>query len=95
MDKQVLIAPITTERSTAFAKSGFYTFAVSQKMRKGEIKKAIEDQFQVNVVEIRTIRMPGKKRRKGKYMREVSSPSWKKAIVKIKKDQKIPIFEVG
>lgn len=95
MIQQLLIKPIITEKSISQTKKGFYTFAVNNFSRKGEIKKTIEDQFNVDVLAIRTIRMPGKTHRSGKTMKKVYLPSWKKAIVKLAKDQKITLFEVG
>lgn len=95
MNKIILKKPIITEKSIAKAKLGFYTFAVDKDAGKETIKKAVEDQFGVNVVSIKTVKMPGKTRKVGKLRKEICTSSWKKAIVKLKKEQKIPIFEVG
>lgn len=95
MMKKQIKKPIITERSIEKAKNGFYSFAVSVDFTKSEIKQAVEEQFKVNVVNVRTITMPGKSKRAGKYRKENKSSPWKKAIVKLKKEQTIPIFEVG
>lgn len=87
--------PIITERSIKQTKKGFYTFGVEKTARKEEIKKAVENQFQVNVVSIKTIKMSEKTRRSGKSMRKSVTPQWKKAIIKIKDGQKIALFEIG
>lgn len=91
----ILKRPIITERSTLAAKKGFYTFAVVKNARKEQIKKAIEDQFGINVVSIRTIKMPEKTKRSSKTGRTSTSGEWKKAIVKVKTGEKITLFEVG
>ncbi len=95
MKSTILIKPIITERSIEQTKKGFYTFVVGILARKGIIKKTIEDQFGVDVIAIRTIKMPEKSRRIGKNMNKTKTPFWKKAIVKLGKEQKIPIFDVG
>ena len=95
MDNQILRSPIITEKSTKRAKEGYYSFAVSKNSRKRELRKQIEELFKVNVVSIHTATVPGKKKRRGKRQIEVKGQPWKKAIVKLKSEQKIPLFEVG
>lgn len=91
----ILTRPIITEKSTSASKKGFYTFGVFKGARKEQIKKVIESQFGVNVVSIRTIKMPRKTKRSGKSGRTSTSTQWKKAIVKIREGEKIALFEVG
>ena len=86
--------PIITEKSLQEAAKGFYTFEVDKKARKGQIKKAIEEQFNVQVKKVRTLSCKGKKRRFGRRRIEVRMPAFKKALVKLKEGQKIDIFEV-
>lgn len=95
MNSQILKKPVITEKSTKQTKKGFYTFSVSLRSGKEEIKKAVKDQFNVDVVSIRTVKMHGKEKRVGRLGRQISAKPWKKAIVKLKKDQKITLFEVS
>ena len=89
----VLKRPIITEKSFQQAAKGFYAFEVDKKANKNQVKKAVEDQFQVNVISVRTLNYKGKKRRFGRSRKEIETSSFKKALVELKKDQKIDIFE--
>lgn len=96
MNKQgVILAPIISEKSTKDAAFGKFTFRVDKKANKNVIKKAIEDKFKVNVVGISTVIVKGRKARFGARRIETDLPIWKKAIVALKKDQKIDLFETG
>ena len=70
-----------------------YTFTVSPKARKEEIKKAVEAEYKVTVEDVRTVTLPGKARRfrgiKG------STSSVKKAIVTVAKGQTIAAFDIN
>ena len=90
----VIKRPIMTEKSMRLANDKWYTFEVSKKVSKKKIAQAVQDIFGVDVIKVRTVKMAGKKRRFGKYRRELKLSDWKKALVKVKADQKIDIFEV-
>jgi large subunit ribosomal protein L23 len=70
---------------------GQYSFEVHPGANKIEIKKAIEEIFSVRVTSVRTIRMPGKKKRMGRF--EGKRPDWKKAVVTLKEGETIELFE--
>jgi large subunit ribosomal protein L23 len=89
-----ILKPIITEKSMVLANKGWFTFMVDRSARKEQITKQLETQFKVNIVEIKTIHMHGKPQRTGKKRIEVAGSDWKKAIVKLKKDQKIDLFEI-
>lgn len=91
----VIIRPIITEQSMKFVPAGKYTFAVAKKADKGLIKKAINELFGVTVVSIATSVVKGKTQRVGQRRQEVNKSEWKKAIVAVKKGEKIGIFEPG
>ena len=76
------------------AQRGWYTFAVEKKARKEEIAKTISKLYGVDVRVIRTIKKVGKAHRTGKKMIALKKSDWKKAMVKLKKGQRIPVFEV-
>ncbi|HEX9912301.1 MAG TPA: 50S ribosomal protein L23, partial [candidate division Zixibacteria bacterium] len=56
-----------------------------------EIKNAIEKVFKVKVEDVHTMVVHGKVKRMGRF--EGPRPNWKKAIVKLKKGEKIDFFE--
>ena len=92
---KVILGPVISEKSMNEASKGRYTFAVFENSKKKEIKKAIEEKFGVNVLKISTIIVKGRKMRTGaKRIEKLQSP-FKKAVVTVKKGQKIPIFESG
>ena len=71
--------PIVTEKATRNMELNKYTFEVTPRATKPEIKAAIEDLFQVKVVQVNTQQLPRKKRRVGKFMGY--KPQYKRAIV--------------
>jgi large subunit ribosomal protein L23 len=68
-----------------------YLFEVSRDANKIDIKRAIEKIFQVKVASVRTQQILGKVRRQGRFVGKRSD--WKKAIITLKPDQKIDLFE--
>ena len=93
--QNIIIKPIITEKSMRDAALGKFTFVVAKMANKTAIKKKIEEQFKVNVVAVSTSIVKGGRKRVGKRMAEKILSSWKKAIVKLKKDQKIALFDTG
>ena len=91
----VIIRPIITEASMRYVPAGKYSFAVHKKADKGAIKKAINQLFGVTVVSVATSVVKGKTKRVGQRRQEVDSTEWKKAIVEVKKGEKIGLFEPG
>ncbi len=89
MKKNILIKPHISEKATFLSESGFYVFRVDQKANKREIKEVIEKKYKVNVLSIRIVRIPSKKRRVGRV--EGVKQGYKKAIIKIKPGQSIDI----
>jgi large subunit ribosomal protein L23 len=90
-ETEVIKAPVISEKSTFLANSkNAYTFQVDKKSDKEQIKAAVEKLYNVKVVNVRTVRVAGKPRRT--RAGEVTTPSWKKAIVKLHPDHKIDLF---
>lgn len=87
---RILKVPQITEKATDLAEKNEYVFKVFPKANKTEVKKAVEDLYDVDVLSVRTIKVPPKKRRLGRIAgwRE----GYKKAIVKIKEGQKIEVM---
>jgi large subunit ribosomal protein L23 len=84
--------PVISEKSFNLAASGVYSFLVDLKSKKKQIAREVEELFKVDVVSVNIINIPGKLKRVKKNFGRRSDI--KKALVKIKKGQKISIFEV-
>ena len=67
-----------------------YAFQVNKGANKFEIKKAIEDLYEVKVDAVRTMNRLGKQRRRGRSIGKTAS--WKKAIVVLNEKYKIDLF---
>lgn len=90
----MMLKPIISERSLSDAANGVYTFAVEKKMKKTQIKKAIEELFSVHVEKITVSTIKGKKRVAGRKRMKVEEPDRKKARARLRKNEKIDVFEV-
>ena len=82
----IIIRPIVTEKSMAEMAEKKYTFEVSKKANKTEIKKAVETIFGVNVEKVNTLNYDGKVKRMGRSVGRTAS--FKKAVVKLTADSK-------
>ena len=90
---EIIKGPIITEKSNDLLENeNKYTFKVALEANKVEIKQAIEAIYKVKVVDIATVRVLPKRRRVGKY--EGYRSAYKKAIVKLAKDDKIDAFNI-
>ncbi len=94
--QEIILAPVMTEKSYAGIQNKVYTFKVALAANKVEIKKAVEELFEVQVAKVNTIRCKGKtKTRNTKSGQVVGKTSdYKKAVVFLKADSKpIAFFE--
>ncbi len=88
----IIIKPIISEQSMDQIADRKYTFVVARDANKIEIKKAVEEIFDVKVEKVTTANMMGKMKRMGRN--EGRRASWKKAVVKLKEGSKsIEFFE--
>lgn len=87
----ILRRPIVTEKSTLLQEQGRYAFEVAVRATKHDIKRAVEDAFDVKVLKVNTMNMKGKPKRFGPRL--VMQKSWKKAIVSLAPGETITIFE--
>ena len=95
--RDVIIAPLITEKSMAGTAVQQYTFEVNKIATKTQIKHAVAEIFGVTVVKINTISVGGKKKnfaRRGKRSSGMQS-DWKKAIVTLAPGQKIALGGVN
>lgn len=89
----IILRPIISEQSTEHVELKKYVFEVAPTANKIEIKKAVEDLFDVEVSKVTTLNMKGKKKRMGRYPTG-SRKDWKKAVVKLTDSSKtIEFFE--
>jgi len=89
----IILRPIITEQSTEHVDLKKYVFEVARDANKIEIKNAVEEIFDVEVIKVTTLNMQGKKKRMGRYP-EGSRRDWKKAVVKLSDSSKtIEFFE--
>jgi len=87
---RIIGAPRVTEKATDLAKGNQYVFRVFAKANKTEIKKAVEDLYNVDVLNVEIIRVPRKRRRLGRI--SGWRKGYKKAIIRIKEGQKIEVL---
>jgi len=89
----IILRPIISEQSTEHVELKKYVFEVARDANKIEIKKAIEEIFEVEVIKVTTLNMKGKIKRVGRHP-EGSRRDWKKAVVKLSDSSKtIEFFE--
>jgi len=89
--RDIIIAPVVSEKSYAGVQDKRYSFFVDLRATKSQIKSAIEEIFNVKVVKISTSNIKSKPRRLGKSV--CRSSRKKKAVVTLGKKDKIDFFE--
>ncbi|SDI90686.1 MULTISPECIES: 50S ribosomal protein L23 [Alteribacillus] len=90
--RDVIKRPVITERSADLMDEKKYTFEVDVKANKTQIKKAVEEIFEVKVDKVNTLNYKGKFRRFGRYTGY--KPKRKKAVVTLTEDsQELEFFE--
>ncbi len=89
--KQVIKAPLVTEKNTYHNAAGVYIFEVDLKASKVEIKAAVEKNFKVKVDTVRTAVCRGHSKQSKFGLTKI--PYWKKAFVKLSEGEKIALFE--
>ncbi len=89
----VILAPVVSEKSYSLLDGNAYTFVVHPDANKTEIRKAIEEIWNVKVVNVNTVNRKGKVKR-FRYTQGRRADS-KRAVVKLAEGDKIEIFEQG
>jgi large subunit ribosomal protein L23 len=88
---QILVRPIVTEKNTALNEVGKYCFEVLQSSNKIEVKRAVEEVFNVHVTAVNVMKVPGKMRRMGRT--SGMTRTWKKAVVTLAPGERIDLFQ--
>ena len=89
--EDILIEPVLSEKANLMREQGKYVFKVAQSANKLQVKEAVRRLFNVNPVSC-TIMVVGGKPKRLRY-RSGYTATWKKAIVRLSKGEKIGIFE--
>jgi large subunit ribosomal protein L23 len=89
--EKVLIEPVLSEKANAMREEGKYVFKVDPAATKIQIKEAVRRLFNVHPISCNVMVVGGKPKRQ-RYKAGYTS-SWKKAIIRLPKDEKIAIFE--
>jgi large subunit ribosomal protein L23 len=88
---QIIVRPLVTEkgmhRSTRY---NAYAFEVNKMATKGDVRKAVEELFNVKVLRVHIQNRKGKPRRN--KFRLAQTQDWKKAIVKLDPEHRIDFF---
>lgn len=89
--KQIIKKPVITEKSYNLSALGKYVFEVNDNANKNEIKQTVSRHFKVDVISVNLTKRKVKESQHGRQKR--IKPGKKIAIVTLKKDQKIDLFE--
>jgi len=92
IDHEIIKRPLITEK-TSIQKEMYnqLTFEVDRRANRIEIKRAIEDIFNVKVTDVKTMQITGKSKRRGRIVGK--RRDWKKAIVTLLPGERIDFFE--
>ena len=89
---ETIVKPVMTEKSSAaYQDRGESTFEVHTHANKHQIRAALEQLFDVTVTNVRTLVVRRKEKIQGR--RRGATAMWKKAVVKVKDGDSIPVFE--
>ena len=88
---QIIIRPVVSEKSYVLAAADKYTFRVHSQAHKTQIRQAVEELFDVHVVDVRTMSVKSKPKRRG--YTSGRTRAWKKAVVQVRPGESIPIFQ--
>ncbi|MFL5894562.1 MAG: 50S ribosomal protein L23 [Thermoleophilaceae bacterium] len=89
--RSVLIRPVVSEKSYALLAANKYTFRIHPDANKTQVRQAVEDIFGVRVLDVRTVNVRSKPKRRG--WSSGRTREWKKAVVQLHEDDSIELFE--
>ena len=91
--RDVIIAPVVSEKSYALMEGQVYTFKVHASASKPEIRDAVQEIFGVRVAKVNTLNRPGKRKRNRRTFTWGRRPDTKRAIVTLVEGDSIDLFE--
>jgi large subunit ribosomal protein L23 len=89
--RDIILAPVVSEKSYGLIEQGVYTFKVHPDASKPEIHDAVESIFGVKVIKVNTLNRQGKKKRRGATFGKRADT--KRAFVKVAEGDRIELFE--
>ncbi len=90
--RDIIIRPVVSEKSYASYDTNVYTFIVAPDANKIEIRRAVEQIFNVRVTNVNTINRKGKRKRNRRSGVWSSRASQKRALVSLHQDDRIDVF---
>ena len=91
--RDIILAPVVSEKSYGLIEQGVYTFIVHPSASKPEICDAVKAIWGVDVIQVNTLNRKGKVTRGRRSNRTGSKPDTKRALVKLAAGNEIPLFE--
>ncbi len=91
--RDIIIAPIVSEKSYSLSEQGVYTFKVHPEASKPEIHDAVEAIFNVKVTKVNTLNRKGKRKRNRRSFTFGQRADTKRAIVTLAEGQSIDLFQ--
>jgi len=91
--KTIIKKPLITEKAMRIAQDNRYTFIVDQRANKEQIKEAVRQFLKVEPVRVWTMKIKGEERWSSGRRRKIKMANFKKAIIEIKKGQKLDFYE--
>lgn len=92
--RDVVLAPVVSEKSYELLESNVYTFRVHPDAAKPEIKDAVESLFNVTVLKVNTMNRKGKRRRNRRRPTFGQRPDIKRALVTLAEGDRIELFDI-
>ena len=89
--REVLIAPVVSEKSYSQIEARKYSFRVHPDAHKTQVRQAVEELFEVKVVSVNISKVQPKPKRRG--MIKGTKQGWKKAVVQLQPGHTIEFFE--
>ena len=91
--RDVIIAPVVSEKSYALLDTGAYTFKIHPDATKIQVRQAVEQIFDVKVAKVTTANRKGKRKRNRKTFTHGKRADTKRAIVTLVEGDAIDLFE--
>jgi large subunit ribosomal protein L23 len=91
--RDIIIAPVVSEKSYSLLDEGVYTFTVHPDATKPEIHDAVEAIFDVKVLKVNTLNRKGKRKRNRRTFTYGKRPDTKRAIVTLAEGHSIDLFQ--
>jgi large subunit ribosomal protein L23 len=91
--RDIILAPIVSEKSYGLLEGNVYTFKVHPSASKPEISDAIQAIFGVRVLKVNTLNRKGKRKRNRRTFTYGKRPDTKRAIVTLYEGDRIDLFE--